>query len=1069
MADDGARPGAEGHLHYPLGGAGVSSVDWAIMDLIPSADAPGGAASCTDDRMPLVIVDHVQDLAALPPVDAFALSGQAQQYLDGMGVTSAATRDAFRLDRMTPADVARFACTGKRALRPVHGLSIPTFDPRDPDRVLGIVRLNYAQNKHRFITPPAGIAGPVDLVDQPQVVLTTSPLTALRLHQAGVHHVALVEDPAVLVPLRDWLLERSVVLALHQRREADALRVALGPTADRATVAMLSMSPHHLSGAGWAGLGAVVPEPTERPPITPLLLRSLHDAARKHLGSDSASVALGLMEATCPDLVHAYGIGFIPPDMDSGLGRADQRAIAGLHLGRSLIIPAYDDQGLIVDLLVARAHSGHPSFTGCFDHPRGLLAPAISRGTADLIITDTLRWLGRLFTAGYRHVALLRGIEDAEVNAGRLVAAGVRRVDLRVRSHADRFAAILHAAGLAVTITPEAVEPPSRLSVVDAATLVPAVVQSPASVAVEPAPTEEPAVVLPPSTASPSPAPAPAPHASESSVAPPGGPSPAVPAQIPPTLDPRATAAVAVAVATVTTADDDVPTFLEEDRAAAVAIYAVGPVRYAVEVRDDGDTRRRVTVRAHGQSTQDRFDLASTIQRGRFAGNAARRVGLPPVTITRHLTAVLGAMQAREEAQHQAPAVTVSASERSEAATLLDHPDLVGRIAADCTALGWIGEPRAQVLLYLTAVSRLLPEPLWAVFRAQAGATPWQALGCIASLVPPEDRIVLPHITGARLSQCDPRSLRQRLLLIERAEILRPEAALALRVLHERGGLGWATATAGEPASAGSSLAEARGPVAVLAAAAADLDARCRDCFLTIPVDESPEQTAQVLAAQAQRHGGAAPADTAAIQRRHHAAQRLLERLPVVIPYAERIVFPATRVRHREEHACFLGVISTLALLRQRQRARSPAGAILASEADFHDAVRLTDGLLGASRAGISAQAQRLLTALVQRRLTDFTMADLAGIFPDGTRYTFRAALQDLCDFGHLTAGPRSANGRGRLRQYTRVAQAGPRAIGILLRPTDGALIDAADRLPATLAVVGENDVANESPVVAYG
>ena len=57
---------------------------------------------------------------------------------------------------------------------------------------------------------------------------------------------------------------------------------------------------------------------------------------------------------------------------------------------------------------------------------------------------------------------------------------------------------------------------------------------------------------------------------------------------------------------------------------------------------------------------------------------------------------------------------------------------------------------------------------------------------------------------------------------------------------------------------------DARGPVAVLAAAAGDLDLRCRDSFLAVTVDESPEQTARVLAAQNRKHGGASEADSQA-------------------------------------------------------------------------------------------------------------------------------------------------------------------------------------------------------------
>jgi hypothetical protein len=1008
-----------------------------------------------DDHEPLVVVSDAA-FAALPP--AIDLGNDAQNYMRAQGITDERTWAAFRLEQIDAVTFARLGFTGKRLPKSEHGISIPTFDPRQPDTITGIIRQCYGLNQHRLVTAPVGLAGAVDLNDQPRIVLTKTPLTALRLYQAGVHDVALVEDPVALIPLRDWFSTRAIVLAVHKRAEIEILRAALGPAGVLATSVVLSMAPGQLREPTRALLGAAAPEPVEVPPITPLLLRDLHDLARKQLDTDAATVSLGLLEIASPDLVHAYGLGFLPPDVADILPRDARRALSGVRLGRSIIAPAYDDQGLIVDLFIVHAHEAQRTVGGCFDQPRGLLAPAISRGTADIIVTDTFRWLTRLFTEGYRNVVLVRDVADAQVNAARLAAAGVQRVCLRVRCNHAAYTTALRSAGLAVE---EVRAPVESLGVavvpISVADILPA-----ADVTVEPAPEAppvpdaEPAVPAAVITAveEPEPAmlPAAVPTVAVEAVAAPA-PAPVAPA---PSL-------------AVPAPSQDVLRFVEEDRTAEVAIYEIGPVRYAVEMRDDGDTRRRITVRAHGQSTQDRFDLASAVQRDRFTGNAARRVGLPVATIGTHLLALLAAIQTREEAQHHTPAMAVADADRAEAEAFLARPDLLDGIAADCIAMGSIGEERAQILLYLTAISRCLPDPLWAVYRAQAGAAPWQALGCIAALVPPEDRTVLHHVTGARLGQLDPRSLRHRLLIIDRAETLRPEAALALRVLHERGGLGWATATSGAEPGPGPLPSDARGPVAVLAAAAADLDLRCRDSFLSVTVDESPEQTARVLAAQNRRHGGVTEADTAAIIRRHHAAQRLLARLPVVIPFADRIVFPVSRVRNREEHAWFLGLIATLAFLHQRQRARSPSGAILASEADYTAAVRLTDGLLGASRAGISAPAQRMLATLVRRQLATFTMADLAGLLPDGTRYTFRAALQDLCDFGLVSAGPRSDSGRGRLRQYTVMSQTAQASTGIRLRPVDATIIDAAEAAPATLAVVGERHFANESPEVACG
>lgn len=463
---------------------------------------------------------------------------------------------------------------------------------------------------------------------------------------------------------------------------------------------------------------------------------------------------------------------------------------------------------------------------------------------------------------------------------------------------------------------------------------------------------------------------------------------------------------------------------VSEDRTAEVVLVEVGPIRYAVERRSQGDDPRRlVVVRVQGQTAQDRFDLTSEPACRRFAGNAAQRLGLAADLIAEHLAQLEPLIAGRAKADQQRHLATIPADERSEAEAWLSSPDLLSRICTDLTTLGWIGEDRAKALLYLTGISRLLPQPLWTVYRSAAAAAPWQGTALIAALIPPEERLVFHRLTDAAIRQQGAEMLRHRLVVVDQAESMRPEAALALRILKERGGIGWATL-------ATDAVGEVRGPVAVLAAAAADLDPRCRDCFVTIPADERPEQTARVLAEQRRQHGTLATSATlqSDIVARHHAMQRLLVRMPVIIPDADRIIFPAAQVRHRGEQAWFLTLVEAIALLYQQQREQRD-GAIIATEADIRLAMTLADGVLAVSRDGVSRVGRDLLSVLTSRTLNTFTMADLAGLLPDWTRWTFRSALQDLIDFGYLEAtAPK--RGRGNLRRFTLVTRTTTDAVG---------------------------------------
>ena len=97
-------------------------------------------------------------------------------------------------------------------------------------------------------------------------------------------------------------------------------------------------------------------------------------------------------------------------------------------------------------------------------------------------------------------------------------------------------------------------------------------------------------------------------------------------------------------------------------------------------------------------------------------------------------------------------------------------------------------------------------------------------------------------------------------------------------------------------------------------------------------MDESEEQTRRIHERQRlmrTERGLQLRQEADAIARRHWNAQRLLEPLPVVIPYADQLTFPTAWMRTRRDHARFLNLIEVSAFLHQYQRERR-GGAIVA-------------------------------------------------------------------------------------------------------------------------------------------
>lgn len=465
----------------------------------------------------------------------------------------------------------------------------------------------------------------------------------------------------------------------------------------------------------------------------------------------------------------------------------------------------------------------------------------------------------------------------------------------------------------------------------------------------------------------------------------------------------------------------------------------VGPIRLAIDRGSVGASKRRVVARQAGRSQGDRFDLNEPKQCERFARVAAQRIGQEPATVLAAIQSAWPEVVSHEQAEAAGPAFDLDPADEALAMGLLTAPDLLAHVEADLTALGWIGEPESKRLLYLSAVSRFLDQPVWSVYQAVAGGAPWHHLSAVAALMPPEQTVVFHRLTESALRQAGTQGLRHRLLLVDRAETLRPEGALALRVLSERGGVALATAQAAMASAqehgSNAAIGEVRGPVAVLAAAAGPIDPRCRDCFFTVPVDERPEHTKAMIAGQAllAAAGPSSPRLHESIIVRHHALQRCLQPRPVVIPFARRISFPMGSVRHRAEHRLFLGLIQASALLHQYQRATNSDGCIVAEEADFDIAIECVGDRIGVDGPRLSPTAEQVMTSLRQSSDHQLTMPQLAQTLVDATRHALRTALTELVELGLVDAGE---GGRGRTRTY-RLLAIQPGSSGIQLLDAD--------------------------------
>ena len=435
------------------------------------------------------------------------------------------------------------------------------------------------------------------------------------------------------------------------------------------------------------------------------------------------------------------------------------------------------------------------------------------------------------------------------------------------------------------------------------------------------------------------------------------------------------------------------------DRRQAQATYRIGEATLVVTVPwDPAETQLEVVCRLPNQPRphRDRFDLAVAAQRRRFAGSACAGTASDPAWLADALSELLDAVRTLIS---PAPQPRVATADAEAIRQRLTDPALLDDLLADIPE--WPGDEPARRLAYLAMTSRLLPQPV----ALSLGPSPVPgALTAIADCCPPEDRIDATFVSRKALCHDD---LRHRLLVLDGAP-LKGEAALALRQLIERGAL--ATANRYQDASTGrwrSAFDQIDGPVAVLAS-------EPQPSCLQVSCDASPEQQRRVHQFHCDRVMQAMdPLARERRQRRHHAVQRSLVRLPVVVPFADRITYqPPTIALHQ----ALLSLIQAHALVYQYQRDRY-GDAIIATEADFDAIAPLMAAL--ARSDDLTPRSHQVLAALGD---VPVGISDLATAFPQYSRYQLRSALRELTALDLVAV----AGGTGRRGQrYARIDGAG--------------------------------------------
>ena len=410
-------------------------------------------------------------------------------------------------------------------------------------------------------------------------------------------------------------------------------------------------------------------------------------------------------------------------------------------------------------------------------------------------------------------------------------------------------------------------------------------------------------------------------------------------------------------------------------------------VRALAGRQTDEKLKAQVLVMADEVTHRDVLNLYSHKSRKTFINALLSRFNktkpnLPPAGLEEDLLTIIDGLEqmARQqlEVRESTEKPTMSSEEREAAVKYLSEPNLVGRLQDDMKALGYVGEDEAKLLVYLIATSRKLPRPLSGIIGSGSGAGKSFLAELAEQLTPPEEVELFSKLSSQALYYLPKDYLCRKLLILE--ERTGGEGAdYAIRTLQTKDKLTQAVVLK-DPTTGGMSTRhyEVTGPIAYLETTTQSYlnQENTSRCF-EIPLDESAEQTRRIHEHQRRSrslHGLKRNVSKQAVRRTHHNAQRLLEQVRVVIPYAEHLTFPAKYLRTRRDHERFLCLIEAVAFLHQFQRVLRTACVegrevkyIEATVEDYAVAYRLALRVLWVSLDELSRWGRELIDSCRQQ------------------------------------------------------------------------------------------------------
>ncbi|MCP4132062.1 MAG: hypothetical protein GY754_13895, partial [bacterium] len=272
----------------------------------------------------------------------------------------------------------------------------------------------------------------------------------------------------------------------------------------------------------------------------------------------------------------------------------------------------------------------------------------------------------------------------------------------------------------------------------------------------------------------------------------------------------------------------------------------------------------------------------------------------------------------------------------------LTSPDMFERIVSDTETLGYVGEEINKILIYLAASSRKLDDPISVIVMSESAAGKSYLIDTVKKLIPPEDVVSMTSLSEQALNYLPEDGLKHKFLVMGEAvhsDVVEHQIREMLSA-HELSRL--VTTKDEKTGQMVSQMVKKEVTVsAVMSSTDYDLNAENTSRSFVVNTDETTDQTKRIHASQRKKYSTDRFQEKKnkipQIIKTHYAAQRMLKKVFIVNPLAEKVNFPDTLMRSRRDHDRFMDLIASVAFLRQFQKEEKESGGVTYIECDMTD------------------------------------------------------------------------------------------------------------------------------------